>query len=106
MIVGVDSAAAVTAGGTARDLGVAGIRAARATLGDRLGSTEQRATETWDNAIEALSNGAEYPIGSHDSPETAQEAAGDAVEASQGSLGVEVQINPLEPENAAESLAP
>lgn len=102
MIVGVDSTVIAAADSSAQELGVAGIRAARSVLGDRLGATEKLATETWDNAIEALSSGAEYPLGSHDSPETAQEAVGAAETASEGVLGVEVQINAAEPQKPGE----
>lgn len=69
---------------------VAGIRAARAVLGDRLGSTLPRAQETFREAEKSEST----ILGSHEERSVVEEARKRAVAASEEALQVEVQVNP------------
>src|SRR4051812_33364006 len=94
-IVSVDSSRGGERGPTV--LGVKGIRAARNSLGDRLGSTLTRSKATYDDALEALPQ----LIGSTDDQEQALEAARTAETASGGVLGCEVVAQAVEPQEAA-----
>jgi hypothetical protein len=82
--------------------GVKGIRSARTVLGDRLGSTLVRSKEAWDEALEKLSDGENYALGSTDDEDKASEAARAAETDSTGVLRVEVQIDPEAPLEAGD----